>query len=308
MTIEVNKILRFNLTATDVDNTLAELTFGTDSVTIPEVMIQLVPGTGEVSFSSMVEGLFTIKFEVCDNLDSCASTTVNITVVGVNNNLPPYFTTNPTMTIYLGASYLYKVEAMDPEGDAVSYALMEGPSGMVLDSQDLTWTPGPTQMGEHRVNITATDGKHPPVSQEFTIQVLRTNRPPEAEIQDPDDGDIFDEGATIPFSGWAFDPDFNVLSYTWRINGVVVSNDLGFNRSLTPGTYTVSFAVSDGTVTVYDNISIGVRFVETPPDPYQTSTSGEEYCLWLPLVLIITIVAVVVTLNHFSKARRRPQM
>jgi NAD-dependent dihydropyrimidine dehydrogenase PreA subunit len=62
------------------------------------------------------------------------------------------------------------------------------------------------------------------------------------------------------------DPDGDVLTYSWVVDGAEVSTDVSFTTDLTSGTYTYSLSVFDGEFTATDDVSIVVYVFVTPPD------------------------------------------
>lgn len=305
-TIEVNELLSFQLHANDVDNVLGEFTFKSDDMFIPEITVTLDPVQGFVTFRSTVQGVYQLHFYVCDPGPLCSENiAVNILVTGLNS--PPFFTTTPFRTTYVNASYLYNIGIRDPDGDPTVLEMLFGPPGMELNDTNLTWTPLRQHEGDHLVSLRVTDGFNLPVYQNFTLTVLPRNHAPEADILFPMDMEIFDEGENVSFSGRAFDLDGDALNYSWRINGKLYSNDLGFSTTLSPGKYDVAFQVSDGSLTAYYNITITVKAKVKPPGPsvpHKTSAGGDEWCLWLPLVVVLMVVVVVIVVNQFGPHQR----
>ncbi len=61
--------------------------------------------------------------------------------------------------IRAAAAYSYQIVASDPEHHAISYSLESGPAGMVISvvTGELTWSPTLSDVGEHPVNVIATD-------------------------------------------------------------------------------------------------------------------------------------------------------
>jgi len=51
--------------------------------------------------------------------------------------------------------YVYQPSATDPDGDALQYAILEGPGGMSLDAVtgEIRWAPGSDQYGDHTVSF-----------------------------------------------------------------------------------------------------------------------------------------------------------
>lgn len=90
------------------------------------------------------------------------------------SNLPPVIQTQAVPTVYLGNTYKYDVDATDPEGSALSYALIDAPTQMQInrDSGLVTWVPSESQVGEHTVQLIVIDDQDASVTQEFTVNVL----------------------------------------------------------------------------------------------------------------------------------------
>ena len=95
-------------------------------------------------------------------------------------NRPPEIETQPVSSVYLGGTYEYDVDAMDPEGSLLSYGLVVSPSDMQInrDSGLISWIPIENQIGEHPVQIVVTDEQNATAVQEFTVNVL----PPQNSI------------------------------------------------------------------------------------------------------------------------------
>ena len=78
--------------------------------------------------------------------------------------------------------YRYQAEAVDPDSDPVTYNLVQGPGGVLLDSQtgEMRWAPTADQVGLQSVTIQADDGHGGIATQQYTISVQppQTNASP----------------------------------------------------------------------------------------------------------------------------------
>ena len=54
-------------------------------------------------------------------------------VAGMGNR-PPQIVSSPPAWVGAGQTYIYDVQAVDPDGDALVYELLRGPAGMAIDS------------------------------------------------------------------------------------------------------------------------------------------------------------------------------
>jgi hypothetical protein len=87
-------------------------------------------------------------------------------------NSAPRVTSTPPMVLRKGV-YTYQVTASDPDGDTVTFSLVQGPEGMVIDpvSGLLRWEP-PKQVPERKeiaVHIKADDGDGGSIFQEYSF-------------------------------------------------------------------------------------------------------------------------------------------
>ena len=90
-------------------------------------------------------------------------------------NSAPVIESNAVTTATEGALYIYGVEATDPDGDELEFALLIHPAGMTISSSTgvINWTPTEAQIGEHDVEIEVSD-LYRSTSQSFTITVGET--------------------------------------------------------------------------------------------------------------------------------------
>lgn len=75
--------------------------------------------------------------------------------------------------------YRYDALAIDPDDDPVTYSILEGPGGMILNAAtgEIRWAPMGDQIGTQRVVLEVNDGRGGRATQEFSISVeaARTN-------------------------------------------------------------------------------------------------------------------------------------
>ena len=81
-----------------------------------------------------------------------------------------------------GGHYAYHVQATDPDGDSLTYALESAPPGMTIDAQtgQINWVPSPDTKGSHAVRIVAKDTKGGFASQEFELSLSTPAPPPQS--------------------------------------------------------------------------------------------------------------------------------
>jgi large repetitive protein len=69
--------------------------------------------------------------------------------------------------------YRYGSEAIDPDDDPITYSIIDGPGGLIMNSEtgELLWAASPDQVGVHEVTIAADDGRGGVATQSFKIAV-----------------------------------------------------------------------------------------------------------------------------------------
>ncbi len=90
-----------------------------------------------------------------------------------NNSQNAVRYTGFTETTIVPGSYTYDVEATDPDGDTLSYALTQAPPGMTIDTITgvIGWIPGGAHLGSHDVTVRVSDGNGGVDEQSFTLVV-----------------------------------------------------------------------------------------------------------------------------------------
>jgi len=90
-------------------------------------------------------------------------------------NGPPVITTSPPVTASLKEPlYTYAIAARDPDGDAVTFVLKEGPAGMTVNPKtgQLAWTADSASLGvKRRAVVAAKDEYGAETTQAFSVTV-----------------------------------------------------------------------------------------------------------------------------------------
>jgi len=153
-TVDEGHLLEFTVTATDPDGDT--LTYSTGDLPAgaafdPETAIfSWLPGYDQA-------GGYTITFVVDDGKDQ-ATMEVNITVVNVNR--APVFTGIEAQTVVVGNMLEFTVEAVDPDGDHLTYQATSLPAGATFNTLTghFAWEPTADQVGRHTASFLAADG------------------------------------------------------------------------------------------------------------------------------------------------------
>ncbi|MDY6874553.1 MAG: putative Ig domain-containing protein, partial [Chloroflexota bacterium] len=166
-----NKNYNYVVQAEDVEND--PLTF---SLVNPPSGMTVDGDTGLIEWIPRAVGEVVVEVVVEDALGAVARQTYQIAVSETTTNLPPTITSAPVSFASIGQIYEYKVTATDPDGDAVTYQLLEVPDETMTVSGDglIEWMP--TVEGVYTVAVGAVDG-FLGGAQRFTVDVASAVAP-----------------------------------------------------------------------------------------------------------------------------------
>ncbi|MEM7311895.1 MAG: putative Ig domain-containing protein, partial [Planctomycetota bacterium] len=176
--------------------------------------------TGRITWSPTAgqDGPQDVAVTVTDSAGASITQSYTIQVAtGVSNQLPT-ITSAANFYATVGQSYTYDVEADDPDGDDLTYALLSAPSGMTIDSQTglIEWTPAAGDVGSSLVEVLVTDPSGGGSLQGFGLQVLAENNAPVITSAAPTDP--LSAGETFRYDLLATDADGDFLTYE-LVNG-----------------------------------------------------------------------------------------
>lgn len=255
--------LQFTVSATDAD------TGDTLSYSAPSVPSGAVfsPATRTFTWTPTVAqiGIHHATFQVTDG-HVTVSDTIAIAVVSGSNH-PPVLETIGDKSVNENTLLSFSVRATDIDGQAITYSASDLPSGADFTGQTFTWTPTFDQAGDYHVTFIASDGLTQD-SETITISVANVNRAPVlAAIGNRQ----VNENFPLSFSISATDPDGGTPSYsaTGLPSGANFLNGVfGWTPSFTQaGTYSVTFAASDGDLSDTEQITITVANVSDQTAP-----------------------------------------
>lgn len=90
-----------------------------------------------------------------------------------SHNRPPVISSQPNTAASEAQPYRYQIQASDPDGDSVSFVLLQSPAGMTISGTGLiSWTPGANQSGSFSVIVRASDGRGGSILQQYRVLVL----------------------------------------------------------------------------------------------------------------------------------------
>lgn len=120
---------QYAASAVDPEGTL--VTYGIDEGPVG----MTVATDGLVTWSPTLAdvGLHSVRLRASDTAGASTVQAFALTVAAEASNSAPYFTTAPSTQIATGAAYSYDAAAIDPDGDPLTFALLQGPAGMTVN-------------------------------------------------------------------------------------------------------------------------------------------------------------------------------
>jgi len=169
-TATVGQPYTYDVDATDPDGD--PLTY---ALTTAPAGMTINPTTGAIQWTPATAqtGNQAVAVRVEDGQGGFAVQNFTIAVSDGSTNAAPEITSTPPTGATVDQLYLYAVQATDPDGDPLTFALTTAPTGMVIDPTSglIEWTPTATQTGDHPVTVTVTDGRGESAGQSFMITV-----------------------------------------------------------------------------------------------------------------------------------------
>ncbi|HLQ42370.1 MAG TPA: PKD domain-containing protein, partial [Thermoplasmata archaeon] len=247
-------------------------------------------GSGVVATHAYANsGVFTVNLTVVDNQTLSSKATHQVTV-----NARPHaaFQFAPS-AVYVGISVTFDGStSTDPDGSIVSYAWVfgDGSTGTGVQASHVF-----AAKGTFRVRLTVVDSDS--LSNETTRMLAIPDRAPQITSSSPGVGPLtVDGGAPLTFAVIAWDPDGDVLTYTWRVDGAAAGGNLSALNfvSTTPGSHTVNVTVSDGSLVASREWTVTV--VATGYLALLTS--------WPFLAFVLAVVVAVLLVLWFRRKRK----
>ncbi|PSQ15073.1 hypothetical protein BRD00_15040 [Halobacteriales archaeon QS_8_69_26] len=170
---------------------------------------------------------------------------VSVGQSGNNGTRPPKPNELPTVTIGYGPespgpgqTVDFRANAEDPDGTIEAYQWrIDGEPVSRSGSFSTTFE----QSGTYTVKVVVTDNRGDNAEAKTVVVV---NEAPTAEITDAPD--TVREGQTVTFAGTGSDPDGDVVSYTWKVDGEVVGSSQNLEYTFQEGgTHQVTLEVTD---------------------------------------------------------------
>ena len=184
---------------------------------------------------------------------------------GLFNN-KPIITSTPETTAKVGIEYTYEIEATDPDGDTLTYALVEDeyPEDMTINGTTVSWTPTVDQLGPNPVTVEVSDGKVS-VFQTFNITVgealLDSIVVVPSEMRVPIGSSETITSITAHYENGTeadIELDSDDVSYGSDDEDIATVSELGVVTGVSAGTAEITVSYTEGEITVTDTIDVTV--------------------------------------------------
>lgn len=128
-------------------------------------------------------GLHTLAVRAIDP-DGAQASQVWLLDVRAENE-PPAIWTTPGADAYVGGAYVYAAKAKDPDGDTMTWSLVNAPAGVTIDPVlgRVDWIPGPEAAGDQTLIVRVADCCGGEDTQTWTIAVVHDEEPPVVLLQ-----------------------------------------------------------------------------------------------------------------------------
>jgi hypothetical protein len=259
-----NEAYSYQLTAEDNDENGRQLSFRL--LEGPKGL--RLSNSGELSFTPNFKeaGEYTVLVSVSDGE---LSDEKRFKLEVANTNRLPEITTARLPDAKENSAYSQQLNAIDADGEALTFKLKAEPKGMKIEGDKLIWQPNYEQAGSYSFTLLASD-PFDTVSKALNITAQNTNRPPFYEGKPLYN---IDENETVTIPLRADDPDegdSEALQFTLVTGPMGLSIDSQGNLNWQPnyeqaGEYTVDFQISDGDLTVKESVKIAVEAVNREP-------------------------------------------
>lgn len=128
--------------------------------------------SGLLTWTPSQAGQYTVRLRVRDGSGAWSDQAFTLNVVGATENAPPQITSRPrTLFGAVGQPFGYNLNATDPNGDTLTYTLIEGPPWLSLQAATGFLRGTPTAEGEYAVTVRVSDGRGGWAEQSFTLVV-----------------------------------------------------------------------------------------------------------------------------------------
>jgi len=204
------------------------------------------------------------------NFTSASPGKIKVGNIRIQYDMPPrILSKNPTgpVTLDENATQLFSVEAEDPDNDGLTTRWLLDGSQVATGSLNYAFTPSFQDSGVHNLTLSISDGILT-VGSTWSVTVNNVNRKPVIERFSPETPLKMTTRETVRFETRTRDPDGDLLTYCWTVDGQKVGEQdyMDFTAPLTTKFYTITFSATDGQSTASQSWHFEVCRKVSPPD------------------------------------------
>ncbi|MCK4969483.1 MAG: hypothetical protein KAS77_03110, partial [Thermoplasmata archaeon] len=219
-------------------------------------------------------------------------------------NRPPSILNSPPDSAEAGVGYRWDIEARDPDGDILRFALVVGPTGASLDnvSGTLLWLPRldfKDKVVTVAFTVRVSDGEFDVTLDFSVVLTYPPNRPPEILGELPEV--VLSQGISIDLTEHMWDPDDPLSDLSWYI----VGGDKGLVDTRMNGNVLILRPAGEGSGDVdlelvleddegmYDSVMLHVEIL----------ASDDGVSPWV-LALVVVVLCAAAALLHLQRRSR----
>ena len=209
----------YDANATDPDGDLIGY-----ALVAPPAGMTIDADSGRIDWTPTTTGTFLVALRATDPSGAFGAQAFELDVVPVNN--PPTITsTLDVSSLAVGQLFGYQPVVDDPDGDVLTFDLIEAPEGMEIHPQfgTISWTPRASQSGDQAATLRVRDGRGGEDRQDLLVTVVPDLNPPSIQLaisQSP-------AATLVPFQVCVeADDDVGVASIRLLVDGVDTELDI----------------------------------------------------------------------------------
>ncbi len=180
------------------------------------------------------DGTFPFTVTAVDQRGGKTSQSFDLAVLATTpGNSQPVITSTPRALAKLDSPYFYNLQAIDPDGDPLSYSLKNAPQGLVMNSSgEVFWQPTAAQFGRNLISLEVKDGRGGVVQQNFAVEVVANSTNTTPAISSTPKSLAATVGQTYSYNPTGIDSDGDLLF--WSLDsaptGMVIDPETGALR------------------------------------------------------------------------------
>ena len=214
----VNEVYTYQIVAEDPDGDAI-----TYSLLSDQAGLTVDPTTGLLEWTPTAADLGTTLVEIVARDPAGGGSIQQFSLTVLETNSAPVINSTPITELASGQPFRYDILATDADGDFLTYELISGPEGFLIDGLGRTfWIPGADQLGDNEVEVRVTDTRGAFATQSFTINVGADTTGPQVAIQLSDNN--VDVGSIIDIRVTAID-NVGVETLMLTLDGIAVPLD-----------------------------------------------------------------------------------